>query len=647
MAGGSRSFSTGVDGKALVLDAVDIVALVGETVPLKKAGRRFVGCCPFHSEKTPSFGVDPVKKFFYCFGCKKGGNAIDFVIERDHSDFKTALHLLADWAGVELPKLNGPDRETVDRLTRLREACSTAADFFRRTLLSDVGSKALAYLHCRGFNNETLQAFGVGFAPPGWNGLGDAGIAGKFGEDVLLEAGLLKQGDRGIYDTFRDRVIFPIRDEQGRPIAFGGRILPGDDSPAKYLNSPETPLFDKSATLFGLDLAKSDIARSRTAVVFEGYADAAMARQFGVTNGVAVLGTSLTERHAATLRRLADRVVLLFDADAAGETATRRSVELFLREPVEVAVAELPAGTDPDDFLQSEGVDAFNERVRGAADALTYQWRRLTRNLGEQPSVTARQNAVENYLTTLADARATVGGSLDQNRWGAVLVRVGRLTGLSTDELRRRFDPPRQQQPQRRQEKRWRKRGEPEYSEARRLDIVTESVDGVTRVGRLLLGSLFRKPTLWHDVQTRVGPEDLSDRRQRWLATLFWDHVRNEGEPEFNEWLDVVREAGLSAPGGGESSAAAAVSACIEYHEAAETFGEADNVAADAVRGLLRLRDDAGLRELLGDVRRNASEPGELPSGDGDAHDENELLRRLQEKLHALGRGRGSAKTDA
>ena len=636
-----NSGSGGVDGKSLVLDAVDLVKLVGETVPLKKQGVRYVGCCPFHNEKTPSFGVNQAKQFFYCFGCKKGGNAIDFVIERDHCDFRTALETLSDWAGIELPQFGGQSREKTDRLGRLRDACSAAADVYRRALRSAEGKAALDYLRGRGFSDKTLDAFGVGYAPAGWHGLADAGLARKFDERTLLEAGLLKDGDRGRYDTFRNRVIFPIRDEQGRPIAFGGRVLPGDDSPAKYLNSPETPLFNKSAVLFGLDLAKSDIAKSRTAVVFEGYADAAMAYQYGVTNGVAVLGTSLTADHAKVLRRLADRVVLLFDADTAGETATRRSVELFLREPVDVAVAELPAGTDPDEFLQNEGIEAFRQRLDGAADALTYQWRRLTRSLGDHPGVTARQRAIDDYLQTLSEARSGVGGQIDDSRWVAVLRRVERLTGLSIDELRDRFDPPsRRPPPPPRREKRWRRRDEPVYSDARRADIVAETVDGVTRMGRLMLGALFREPHLWHDVQARIGPDDLTDRRQRWLAELFWDHLRNEGEPSFAEWLDVVREAALSASGGGDASASAARSACIQWYEAAAELGEASRVAADATRGLLKVRDDAGLRELLGDVRRAGDSAAASGSaGAGEEDDENQLLRRLQDRLRDLGRG--------
>ena len=432
-----------VDGKRLVLEATDIVRLIGETVTLKKAGRRYSGLCPFHNEKSPSFSVDPAKQFFYCFGCKKGGNAIDFVIERDHAEFKDALHTLADWAGVELPRFE-KNPEQADRRKQLLDAQSAAAEIYRKLLHAPQGKVALDYLRGRGFDDATIKSFGLGFAPNSWDTLAQHGLLRKFPAPLLAEGGLLKRRENGdgFYDTFRDRVLFPIRDEQGRPIAFGGRILPGSDNPAKYLNSPETPLFSKSRVLFGLDLAKKRIVESRVAVVFEGYADAAMAHQHGVTNSVAVLGTALTPDHAQTLRRLADKIVLLFDADAAGGMAAKRSVELFLREPVEVAVAELPAGVDPDEFLQEHGKEPFEQIIDKAPDALTFYWRQMHRQF-DAATVTGREKALNEYLQTVADAR-DAAGTVDQARWGAILMRIEKNTGVRAADLnqRLRVEPP-------------------------------------------------------------------------------------------------------------------------------------------------------------------------------------------------------------
>src|SRR5687768_4447374 len=428
------------EGKRLVLEAADIVRLIGETVQLKRAGRRYTGLCPFHNEKSPSFSVDPARQFFYCFGCKKGGNAIDFVIERDRSDFLDALQTLADWAGVQLPRFEKNPAQA-DKRQRLLDAHSAAGEVYRKLLRAPAtGAAATAYLASRGFSDDVVSRFGLGYAPDAWETLARNGLLKRFPAPLLEEGGLLKRRENGdgFYDTFRARVIFPIRDEQGRVIAFGGRVLPGGDSPAKYLNSPETPLFSKSRVLFGLDLAKKRIVETRTAIVFEGYADAVMAHQFGVTNAVAVLGTSLTPDHAQTLRRLADRIVLLFDADAAGGMAAKRSVELFLREHVDVAVADLPAGLDPDEFLQREGREAFEQRIASAADALTFYWRLMQRRFDAQESVTGRERALKEYLATISAAR-DAAGTIDPDRWGAILLRIQKHTGLRAEDINQRF----------------------------------------------------------------------------------------------------------------------------------------------------------------------------------------------------------------
>ena len=652
--------SSSIDGKSLVLEATDIVKLIGETVQLKRAGRRYSGLCPFHNEKSPSFSVDPTKQFFYCFGCKASGNAIDFVMQRDHVEFKTALHSLADWANVELPKYSGPSREQTDRMQQLRDACSQASALFQKKLREPAGKAPLDYMLGRGFEKDTLDRFGVGFAPDAWNTLEGAGLTKKFGVDALLEAGLLKRGDRGVYDTFRDRVVFPIRDEQGRPIAFGGRILPGSDNPAKYLNSPETPLFHKSKVLFGLDLAKKAIVETKTAVVFEGYADAAMAHQFGITNAVAVLGTALTAEHAQTLRRLADKVVLVFDADTAGGLATRRSVELFLTEPVEIAVADLPAGSDPDEFLQQHGAEAFPARLSQSVDVLTYQWRRLLAETGN--TITGQQQAVTSYLRLLADARADAGeagGKIDDMRWGAVLARVSRLTGMPTEKLHARFSSKPQfaasaQASQPRQKSQWRQTSEgkwtkkPALAGPRRSDVqVPPPESAQQRAEAVLLGALFCEPSIWHGAQAQIGPNDFADRRYSWLADEFWSHLRNEGEPSFAEWLDLISAQVLSR-GSDESAAARARDTCIELTERAEQRAEQlirNHPGEDRLERLRRVasRSVADLRQLRerGEVARLVADARESGLTPGSDEDDIERLRRLQEQVKAKVRKQG------
>src|SRR2546423_6937331 len=384
--------SAASDNKTLVLQATDIVELIGQSVALKRRGKDFVGLCPFHQEKTPSFHVSSARQFFHCYGCKAGGNAIDFVIKRDRVVFIDALRTLGQMAGIEMPRY-GVSREKTSERQQLLEACSAACALFEK-LLADVqvGRAARAYLEQRGFDAESIKRFQIGFAPDAWDTLLQSAVARKFTPPVLVSAGLLKarEGASGFYDTFRNRVIFPIRDENGRVIAFGGRVMPESQDPAKYLNSPETPLFSKSRSVFGLDLARQKIVESRTVAVVEGYTDVVMAHQYGASNVVSILGTAMTEQHVAMLRRFADRIVLLFDADTAGDTAVNRAVELFLTQPVEIAIASMPDGVDPDEFLLENGSEAFEKLLSAASDALTFTWRQLDRRVLETQTTRRR-----------------------------------------------------------------------------------------------------------------------------------------------------------------------------------------------------------------------------------------------------------------
>ena len=344
-------FNRGLDGKTLVLQAVDIVQLIGQTVSLKKRGRSYLGLCPFHNEKTPSFNVHPDRGFFKCFGCNAAGNAIDFVIKRDRVEFGEALRTLADQYNVELPKTGGGNAKSDTGLRQaLLDACSAAAGVFQQNLQSPGGAASREYLKSRGFNDDTIKQFKIGLATNAWDGLLRHPAMAKFKPDLLLQAGLLKakDGDEARrYDTFRDRLMFPISDEQGRVIAFGGRVTATNDSPAKYLNSPETPLFLKSKVAYGLDLARQRIVETKTVAIVEGYTDVVMAHQFGASNVVATLGTAMTEQHITLLRRFADRIVLLFDGDEAGENAVDRALSIFLSQPIEIAIATLPGGRRP------------------------------------------------------------------------------------------------------------------------------------------------------------------------------------------------------------------------------------------------------------------------------------------------------------
>ena len=368
--------------------AVDIVDLVGRFVNLRKAGSHWKGLCPFHAEKTPSFTVNPQKGIFHCFGCGVGGDAFGFVMRQDRLSFPEAVRSLAKSVGVALPEDRGSSADSGrEELIRVMDL---AARFYVDTLWKPAGERARAYLAQRGIDTEIARRFGLGFAPEGWESLIAFMRGEKVGEDALVTAGLAvaRENRAGAYDRFRGRLLFPIRDLQGRVVAFGGRGF-GDEQP-KYLNSPETPLYTKGNLLYAADLARPTIQTEHRALLVEGYIDCIMAHQYGFTGTVAALGTAFTPAQLALLRRYCDEVITFFDADAAGQKAAARAEELL--EPtgrgmawavnrsgafegagtLRVKVAILPAGHDPDTFLRSAGVEGFNERIAAARSILSF-----------------------------------------------------------------------------------------------------------------------------------------------------------------------------------------------------------------------------------------------------------------------------------
>jgi len=529
--------TSGSDFKSQVLAVVDIVEVIGRTVALKKRGKDFVGLCPFHQEKTPSFYVSPAKQIFHCYGCKAGSSVIDFVMKRDRIEFIDALKLLGEQAGLEMPKFGVSKQKSGERQVLL-DMHSAACAFFEK-LLSDPlqGQAARQYLQQRGFDESSIRRFQIGFAADAWDGLLRGPVGKKFSPPQLALGGLVKSRDTGggHYDTFRNRLIFPIRDENGRVIAFGGRQMPGSENPPKYLNSPETPLFSKSRAIFGLDLARQRIVESRTAVIVEGYTDVVMAHQFGVTNVVSPLGTALTEQHVGMLRRFADRIVLLFDADAAGDAAVDKAVALFLTQPVEIAIASMPQGVDPDEFLLSQGGEAFETIVHGATDALTFKWKQLERTFRESgESLTAQQQTIERYLEALAGARGS--GPVDPLRWGAALARVSRLAGIPVEDLNRRF----RATPARRSSRSPADPGAPAQTTApQRPPTPTE------RAQRWVLGVLLVDPQRWTAVQRDLQPSDFDEGPLRRVAEIYWAHQREEGEPVMSEFLGLLEDPAL------------------------------------------------------------------------------------------------------
>ncbi|MFH1679096.1 MAG: DNA primase [Candidatus Eisenbacteria bacterium] len=343
--------------------ANDIVGVIGAYVRLRKAGRSYKGLCPFHKEKTPSFHVSPERQTFHCFGCGKGGDVFRFLMEIDGVRFPEALRSLAQRAGIRIP--DRADPRATERRERLYQVLESAARFYRASLRTAGASAARGFLESRGLSDEIVERFGLGYAPSGWRTLRERARAEGFTDEELTDAGLaVQRPDSAPYDRFRERLVFPILTVGGRTVGFGGRIL-GEGEP-KYLNSPETDLFRKGDGLYGLSVTRHDIRREGTAVLVEGYTDLLAVYQAGFRNVAAPLGTAFTGQQARLLANYTERVLVLFDGDEAGLQATLRSLATLAGEGLSPSIAELPAGSDPDELLRESGAEALRLRMESA-----------------------------------------------------------------------------------------------------------------------------------------------------------------------------------------------------------------------------------------------------------------------------------------
>lgn len=388
-----------------VREATDIVAVISDYVQLRKAGRNFVGLCPFHAEKTPSFSVNPDLQIYKCFGCGAGGHVFKFIQEVDRVSFAEAVAHLAQRSGIPLPAAS---QERHDELSdHLYRASELAMKYFHHLLRQPQSREALAYFHARGLTDALIDRFGLGYALPEWDAFFKLASRRQFSPAVLESAGLAmprKEGG-GHYDRFRDRLIFPIANLSGRTIAFGARALRPDQQP-KYLNSPETPIYRKSSVLYGLHQAREAIRQQDCALIVEGYMDFLGLVQHGIDHVVASAGTALTEEHCRLLSRFARRVVLLFDGDAAGSAAALRGIEVLLATGLEALAVSLPAGHDPDTFVRAEGPQALLALMENARSALDFHLDQLARqhDLGTLAGKARAAEAVEALLARCRDA---------------------------------------------------------------------------------------------------------------------------------------------------------------------------------------------------------------------------------------------------
>jgi len=395
-----------------VIERSDIVEIIGNYTALKKAGRNFKALCPFHHEKTPSFVVNPDKQIFHCFGCGVGGNVFGFLMRQEHLEFPEAVRFLANKAGVLIPEDGssspGPSRQLREEILKIN---ALAAAFFHETLLNsrEAGVKnARDNLKARGVDLDTVKKFQLGFAPNEWDALLKYLRSKGISEELVSKAGLIiaREGKSGFYDRFRNRIVFPISDVQDRCVAFGARAMQESDG-AKYINSPETAVYTKGQHLFGLQLTKTAVGKLDQIIVVEGYMDMVMPYIHGVENIAASLGTALTVEQIRLIRRYTHNVVMLFDTDAAGQSAIIRSLDLLIDEDMNVQVATLAQDEDPDSFIRQQGTQAFNARVDGAQSLLDFKFDWLTTRY-DPMTVEGKSKIATELLATIARYKSEV-----------------------------------------------------------------------------------------------------------------------------------------------------------------------------------------------------------------------------------------------
>lgn len=400
-----------------------IEEVVGQYVNLKRSGSNLMGLCPFHSEKSPSFSVSPDKGLFYCFGCHKGGSVIGFEMEIESLSYGDAVRALAQRAGMDVPE-DEENRELYQKQERLWALNKEAARFFVKELYGPFGREGLAYAQKRGMSKGTLTRFGIGFAPNERRNLCDAMRAKGYTEEELLASGLALKKDRGLYDCFRNRLMFPIIDVRGNVIGFGGRVM--DDSKPKYLNSPDTLVFNKRKNLFALNIAKK--SKLDYLILVEGYMDAIALHQYGFDCAVASLGTSLTDEHARLISRYTKQIVLIYDGDEAGQNATKRAIPMLERAGLQVKVLQMRDAKDPDEYLKKYGADKFRILLEDSANRVEYQLRAIQKKY----DLRVDDDRIK-FIEEASDLISTLPNAVQREVYGN---RVAEAAGISSESMK-------------------------------------------------------------------------------------------------------------------------------------------------------------------------------------------------------------------
>ena len=503
----------------------DIVDVIGSYVHLQKKGSTYFGLCPFHNEKTGSFSVSPNKQMYYCFGCGAGGNVFTFLMQYENFTFPEAMQELADRVGIELPKqeLTSVQRREADRRTQLLEINKEAAKYFYMLLRGPRGQKAHEYFKKRELSDETMQKFGLGYSDQYSDDLYKYLKSKGYSEDLIRDAGLCNVDEKhGMYDKFWNRVIFPIMDVNNRVIGFGGRVM-GDGKP-KYLNSPETKIFDKSRNLYGLNVART--TRKNYLILCEGYMDVIAMHQAGFTNAVASLGTALTSGHASLVKRYTKEVLLLYDSDGAGIRAALRAIPILREAGVTSRVVSLKPWKDPDEFIKNEGAEAFEERLNQAMDSFMFRV-----HIAEQEFAMDAPQGQNQFFERCAEMLLELSDELERNLYIEAIVKEYGRYGVGTEDIRKRVNTlalkgtPAE------------KRIQPKSgtSENRKKESAADKAQ------KLMLTWLVNYPGIFEQVEKYISPSDFVVPLYKEVAQMLFDQHK-EGETNPGKLLNAFTD---------------------------------------------------------------------------------------------------------
>jgi DNA primase len=596
------SLSSLQDAKEQVRQAVDIVDLVGGYVGLRRQGRGYVALCPWHDDSRPSLQVNPERQSWKCWVCDVGGDVFSWVMRAEGLEFREALEMLAERAGVSLAperaKPQAAGESQFDRRTLLKAMAWAEEQYHLCLVRTPEAEPARQYLTERGITSESAAKFRLGFAPNEWDWLVKRASGAGISEAVLerVDCAVRREGG-GCYDRFRGRLMFSIRDVRSRPIAFGGRALPGiaREDDAKYINSRETPLFNKSSQLYALDLARDGIAREKGVLVMEGYTDVIMAHQHGVDHAVAVLGTALGEKHVPLVRRFTDSITLVLDGDAAGQTRTMGILDnllaLFVAHEIDLKILTLPDGADPCDVIRSHGSDQFRQLLAQSTDALQHKIAAVTNGLVPGADAHRSSQAVEAILATLARALpAATASSASLMREQQVLVRIARQFGVGEDSLRTRLKALRQASAGAVRGSR-RSAGEDQENRAK-------PQAAASAWERELIEIILHQPEALEEILAHVGEEDVESPLARELFTLAIERHHAGETPTFDRLMTAV-----------DDERAKNLLVDCDEQGYRKNVSNAEQRLADVLAAVERRRLDAGHQATLAQFKQNQLDP--------------------------------------